>query len=114
MIIDKNGNWKLYWGAMPLPEGSEAIGTVETRPGKKGALIVLQSGIQVQGNAGSISSLPQTHGGKRPGAGRPSIYAEPLKTRGIKLSDEEYEKVKEFIKILRSEKNDGMGNGIQS
>lgn len=59
LTITKNGNWKLYWGAMPLPEGSEALGVVNREPGDTGALIRLASGPYVQGNAGSIRTLPQ-------------------------------------------------------
>lgn len=57
LTIKKSGNWKLYWGVMPLPAGAEAIGIV-TNNGT-GALIRLASGNYVQGNAGSIKSLPQ-------------------------------------------------------
>jgi hypothetical protein len=45
-------------------------------------------------------------GGKQPGAGRPLKYGEPLKKRSIRLSDSEYEQVKQYVKQLRSEKND--------
>ena len=41
-------------------------------------------------------------GGKREGAGRKTILSAPLKTRSMRLSDSEYQKVKEFIKQLRS------------
>ncbi len=40
-------------------------------------------------------------GGKRPGAGRPATGAKPNRT--MRLSDEEYEKVKAFVKQLRRE-----------
>jgi hypothetical protein len=57
ITYSKNGKWKLYWGGMPLPAGSEALGTV-TRDGyDTGALIRLASGQYVQGNAGSIRAL---------------------------------------------------------
>ncbi len=57
LTYSKNGKWKLYWGAMPLPAGGESLGTV-TRDGyDTGALIRLASGQYVQGNAGSIRSL---------------------------------------------------------
>lgn len=54
----KNGNWSLYWGSMPLPVGSEALGIVSRETGT-GALIRLANGKYVQGNAGGIKSLPQ-------------------------------------------------------
>lgn len=40
-------------------------------------------------------------GGKQPGAGRPLKYGEELKMRSMRLSDSEYEKVKEYINQLR-------------
>ena len=51
--------WKIYWGAMPLPAGAEAVGTVKTSAHGTGALIRLASGNYVQGNAGGLMSLPQ-------------------------------------------------------
>lgn len=59
LTISRNGNWKLYWGVMPLPAGAEALGTVTRYDGSTGALIRLQIGTTVQGNAGSIRTLPQ-------------------------------------------------------
>jgi hypothetical protein len=57
----KNGNWSLYWGAMPLPRGAEAIGIVtRDSDGSTGALIRLSNGRYVQGNAGSIRTLSQS------------------------------------------------------
>lgn len=60
MKYSKNGNWKNYWGETPLPKGAEALGTIK-RGGEltAGALIRLANGVYVQGNAGSIRSLPQ-------------------------------------------------------
>lgn len=58
MIVNVNGNWKLYWGATPLPAGATAIGTVERAPGDVGALLLLPTGY-VQGNAGSLRSIDQ-------------------------------------------------------
>lgn len=58
LTIRTTGNWKLYWGVMPLPEGAEALGTV-ARETATGALIRLASGNYVQGNAGGIRTLPQ-------------------------------------------------------
>lgn len=42
-------------------------------------------------------------GGKREGAGRPAGSTKPsgLKMRSIRLSDDEYQKIKEHIKLLR-------------
>ena len=56
--IKTGGNWRSWWGNMPLPKGAEAVGTVQTENGQ-GALIRLESGQYVQGNAGAISNLPQ-------------------------------------------------------
>jgi hypothetical protein len=58
LTVKKNGNWKHYWGAMPLPAGAEALGIV-TRETGTGALIRLASGVYVQGNAGGVRGLPQ-------------------------------------------------------
>lgn len=43
--------------------------------------------------------IKNTHGGPRPGAGRPATGAMP--SRAIRMTDEEYIKVKEFLKELR-------------
>ena len=58
LTITKSGNWKLYWGVMPLPQGAEALGLVKHDTGT-GALIRLANGKYVQGNAGGIRNLPQ-------------------------------------------------------
>lgn len=60
MKFSKNGNWKIYWGEMPLPKGAEALGTIK-RDGEltAGVLIRLATGVYVQGNAGVVRSLPQ-------------------------------------------------------
>lgn len=58
MITVKTGNWKLYWGTMPLPDGAQALGVV-SRDSGTGALVLLASGQYVQGNAGGIRTLPQ-------------------------------------------------------
>lgn len=44
-------------------------------------------------------------GGKRVGAGRPKSPS-PLKMRSMRLSDEEYQRVKEFVKQLRKDKGE--------
>lgn len=58
ITVKKSGNWKLYWGVMPLPIGAEALGIV-SRDTVTGALIRLANGNYVQGNAGGIRTLPQ-------------------------------------------------------
>lgn len=58
LTVSKNGNWQLYWGVMPLPDGAQALGTVSRESGT-GALLKLASGAYVQGNAGGIRTLPQ-------------------------------------------------------
>lgn len=58
LTIKKSGNWKLYWGVMPLPAGAEALGIVSRENGT-GALIRLANGNYVQGNAGGIRNLPK-------------------------------------------------------
>lgn len=57
LTVSKNGNWKAYWGVMPLPAGAEALGTVTRETGETGALIRLVIGNYVQGNAGAFRSL---------------------------------------------------------
>lgn len=59
MKFSKSANWQLYWGAMPLPVNSEALGVVTRTTGESGALIRLSTGVYVQGNAGGIRNLPQ-------------------------------------------------------
>lgn len=60
MKYSKNGNWKMYWGGTILPQGAQALGTIKRKNELVGgALIQLESGVYVQGNAGSIRSLPQ-------------------------------------------------------
>lgn len=41
-------------------------------------------------------------GGKREGAGRKLIHSAPMKTKCIRMSDEEECKIKEYLKQLRS------------
>ena len=47
-----------------------------------------------------------SHGGKRAGAGRPLILSSPLPTRAIRCTEDEYQLIKEYIKTLRSGKNE--------
>ena len=44
--------------------------------------------------------MSDQHGGKRPGAGRPATGSMP--TRAIRMTDKEYELVKQFLADLRS------------
>jgi hypothetical protein len=60
LTFSKAGNWQLYWGVMPLPEGAKALGLIKRETLETGALIRLASGVYVQGNAGSIRNLPQS------------------------------------------------------
>ena len=111
MKIDTSGNWKIYWGEMPLPIGAKAIGTIQKKIGNAGALLLLPSGNYVQGNAGSISSLNQSlvksglgissHGGFRPNAGRKKKLPEGARVRSITVTEDEFVKVKEYISQLR-------------
>ena len=48
---------RAYWGAGPLPQGAELIGTVTVGDRGTGALIVLASGRMVMGNAGCITTF---------------------------------------------------------
>lgn len=57
LTVTITGNWKLYWGVMPLPKGAEALGLVKRDTGETGALIRLANGKYVQGNAGGIRTL---------------------------------------------------------
>lgn len=50
---------KMYWGAMPLPQGAELVGTVTRNGYDAGALLKMATGIMTQGNAGVMRSLPQ-------------------------------------------------------
>ena len=105
MIIDTDGKWKIYWGAMPLPQGAEPIGTIDGS-----ALILLQTGIYVKGNAGSISNLDQTavkktlglpiQGGYRPGSGRKPLE-EPRKQRKLQATDAEWELILAYADKVR-------------
>lgn len=42
-------------------------------------------------------------GGRREGSGRPMIGDKLLKTKSIRCTDDEYQKIKEFLKQLRAE-----------
>jgi hypothetical protein len=57
LAVNRKGNWVLYWGAMPLPAGAEALGLVKRDTLETGALIRLASGSYVQGNAGGFRNL---------------------------------------------------------
>jgi hypothetical protein len=47
-----------------------------------------------------MNTKKTTWGGRRPGAGRPKTGAMPSKT--IRMTDDEYTKVKEYLKELRT------------
>jgi hypothetical protein len=51
--------WLLYWSGMPVPQGAAVVGTVRRGRFDAGALFLLPTGLYVQGNAGSIRTLPQ-------------------------------------------------------
>ena len=50
--------WALYWPG-PIPVGATAHGTVTRNDGATGALLMMPTGLYVQGNAGVLRSLPQ-------------------------------------------------------
>jgi hypothetical protein len=103
MKIDMNGNWKLYWGNMPLPQEAEPIGVIDG-----GALILLRSGKYVRGNAGGISNLEQSavkielglpiHGGGPLGTGRPTTGR---KQRKLQATDQEWELILKYADKVR-------------
>ena len=71
IVVDKAGNWRLYWGPGPLPERSKALGTIRFEgTGRAGALVRMPTGIYVQGNAGSVRSLPQAEVRRELGEGQ--------------------------------------------
>ena len=56
MQIDNNIRaGRLYWGAMPLPQGAELIGAVTRDNGEAGAAIAIKGAIW-QGNAGALKA----------------------------------------------------------
>lgn len=50
---------RMYAGPAPLPYKSKIIGTVTRNTGEQGTLLLLNSGIYVQYNAGTIRTLDQ-------------------------------------------------------
>lgn len=58
ITVNPAGKWKHYWTS-PLPQGARALGTVNRGNGEEGALLLMPTGLYVQGNAGAIRSLPQ-------------------------------------------------------
>jgi hypothetical protein len=50
---------QMFWGPSNLPKNAKFCGVVQRKTGDSGALIVLQNGIFVQGNAGIIRTLDQ-------------------------------------------------------
>lgn len=59
MRIWRDGPWRLYWGALPIPYGYTVLGVVERTDGDTGVLMLTDGGMFVQGNAGAIRSLDQ-------------------------------------------------------
>lgn len=60
--VNKNGNWKFYWGEnRPLPTGAKTLGVVELVDGSSvyGALIQMRGGKYMRGYRGHLSNLPQ-------------------------------------------------------
>ena len=72
--------WALYWGPGPLPKGATAHGTVTRDEADTGALIRMATGIFVQGNAGSIRSLPQVEVARSMAAASLAAVAGRMKT----------------------------------
>lgn len=58
-ITGNTGTAKMYWGASPYPAGSECLGVIYRTDTDMGALILMSTGLYVQGNAGSIKTLDQ-------------------------------------------------------
>lgn len=59
LTVDLGGKWRLYTNH--LPAGSRAIGTVTRDGHDTGALVLIEeTGLYVQANAGAIRSLPQS------------------------------------------------------
>lgn len=80
ITVDPDGDWRLY---CPVPpRGYTMLGTVTRASGETGALAQTQVGVYVQITGGAVRTLDQrkvavalgvsTHGGGRPGAGRPT------------------------------------------
>ena len=53
-----------------------------------------------------MSGIEGMRGGARQGAGRPTILSAPLPTRAIRCTEDEYKLIKEYLKTLRSGKNE--------
>ena len=60
MTITQTTNITMYWGLGPIPIGSTVLGIVDRGHMDIGVLLLMPTGILVQGNAGSIRSLPQS------------------------------------------------------
>ena len=59
MTITPSTRGLIYWGTMPLPHKAICMGIVDRGNGDIGAYIEMPTGIAVQGNAGTMRSLPQ-------------------------------------------------------
>ena len=70
----------MYWGGQPLPEGYVIAGTVRRGTGDTGALLTKAGHPSLQGNAGTIRSLPRLAGG------RPRKPVAEKRTRVVKVS----------------------------
>ncbi len=58
LTVDLGGKWRLYTNTMPA--NSRALGTVTREGYDTGALVLIEeTGLYVQANAGAIRSLPQ-------------------------------------------------------
>lgn len=56
LVVDTNGNWRLYTNT--IPANSTALGTVTRDEGDTGALVRIEvTGVYVQVNAGAVRSL---------------------------------------------------------
>ncbi|MDP2949033.1 MAG: hypothetical protein Q8P22_05805 [Chloroflexota bacterium] len=58
VTTNPQGPWRFWWGASPLPDGAEPLGTVTRDGHDTGALLRLRSGQLVQGNVRSLRTLP--------------------------------------------------------
>ena len=84
------------WLKRDIPLSIDDIGGVHTEEG-----VYIANAVYDAENGVGIEMQNESWGGKRQNAGRPATGAKPNRT--FRLSDAEYEAVKEFIKNLRSE-----------
>jgi len=91
MIFDANGKWKLY--TTTIPAAGKPLGTIRRDVGDTGALVLIENtGVYVQVNAGVIRSLPQREVkqilGQKICGGRPRFGDEPMKKMTVMLDQE--------------------------